>query len=64
MILFSGNVRPILPVIPKSTTADELNAYLKSSFSVATCQDFEIDHEHESRVIKQPFGYWILEKNC
>ncbi|CAI6344694.1 unnamed protein product [Macrosiphum euphorbiae] len=32
MILLSGDFRQTLPVIPKSTAADELNASLKSSF--------------------------------
>ncbi|GBP40449.1 hypothetical protein EVAR_25301_1 [Eumeta japonica] len=32
LILLSGDFRQILPVIPRSTPADEINAYLKSSF--------------------------------
>ncbi|KAE9524127.1 hypothetical protein AGLY_015492 [Aphis glycines] len=32
MILLSGDFRQAIPVIPKSTAADEINAYLKSSF--------------------------------
>ncbi|XP_060882157.1 uncharacterized protein LOC132953840 [Metopolophium dirhodum] len=32
MILLSGDFRQTLPVIPKSTAADEINACLKSSF--------------------------------
>jgi len=32
VILLSGDFRQTLPVIPKSTAADELNACLKSSF--------------------------------
>jgi ATP-dependent DNA helicase PIF1 len=32
MILLAGDFRQTLPVIPKSTAADELNACLKSSY--------------------------------
>jgi PIF1 helicase. len=54
MILLPGDFRQTMPVIPRSTDADEINACLKS---VALCEETSTDNKHESCIAE-----WSLLK--
>lgn len=43
VILLAGDFRQTLPIIPRSTPADELNACLKAS---SKCQENQTNNEH------------------
>ena len=48
MIFLSGDFRQTLPVIPRVTPADEINACLKSSNLWRYMKKYSIDNKHES----------------
>ena len=51
MILLSGDFHQTLPVIPRSTAADEIN----ESKSVVLCEETSTGSEHESCIVERPF---------
>lgn len=48
LLILSGDFRQTLPVIPKSTPADEINACLKKSHLRPQVQILQLTKKHES----------------
>ncbi|XP_021974636.1 uncharacterized protein LOC110869715 [Helianthus annuus] len=69
VILFGGDFRQILPVIPKGTITMIVNAYLNSSYIWRYCQVLKLTENMRLRVGRQEtylkeikeFAEWILE---
>ena len=52
MILLAGDFRQTLPVIPRSTAADEINACLKASVLWRSVNNIKLTNKHGSGVTK------------